>query len=453
MSREVSATTERARASTEAERALVVRMRGIRKAFAHAPSGGLLARILRGRNASPGHPASRGHVVLDGIDLDVYRGEMLALVGRNGCGKSTLLRILCGIMRPTAGTVETKGRLAPLLALGAGFHADFSGRENARLNASLIGLSDAEIDAKLPAILDFAGIGDAIDDPVSTYSSGMFARLAFAVAVASDPDVLIADEILAVGDAAFARKCYARIEELRARGTTILLVTHNAGIVLELCDRAVLLEQGRILEEGVPRDVMRRYNALLFAEGGAARAHAVEAVHEATSAAGARPDDYYDPSLEAKDPIEYPSSGARIVSVIFHDAEGRRVNRMRLGGEYVAEFRAEFERDAEGVILGIQLRNAAGVTLAGFLARDGAEGLSARRGEKLIVRIPFRMLLLPGRYFVTAGIRSRLEEQSMHKLVDAIAIEVVSEAVNVHQGYCALATAPAIIERSSTASE
>ena len=122
---------------------------------------------------------------------------------------------------------------------------------------------------------------------------------------------------------------------------------------------------------------------------------------------------------------------------------------MRLGEEYVAEFRAEFERDAEGVILGIQLRNAAGVTLAGFLSRDGAEGLSARRGEKLTMRIPFRMLLLPGRYFVTAGIRSRLEEQSMHKLVDAIAIEVVSEAVNVHQGYCALATAPAFIERAS----
>jgi lipopolysaccharide transport system ATP-binding protein len=317
------------------------------------------------------------------------------------------------------------------------------------LNASLIGLSDAEIDAKLPAILEFAGIGDAIDDPVSTYSSGMFARLAFAVAVASDPDVLIADEILAVGDAAFARKCYARIEELRARGTTILLVTHNAGTVLELCDRAVLLEQGRILEAGVPRDVMRRYNALLFAEGGAGRAPTVEAANDATSAAGARPDDHYDPSLEVKDPIEYPPNGARIASISFQNAEGRRVNRMRLGEEYVAEFRAEFERDAEGVILGIQLRNAAGVTLAGFLSRDGAEGLSARRGEKLTMRIPFRMLLLPGRYFVTAGIRSRLEEQSMHKLVDAIAIEVVSEAVNVHQGYCALATAPAFIERAS----
>jgi len=448
MSREVSATTERARGSADADRALVVRMRGIRKEFAHAPSGGLLARLLRGRNASHEHPASRGHVVLDGIDLDVHRGEMLALVGRNGCGKSTLLRILCGIMRPTAGTVETKGRLAPLLALGAGFHPDFSGRENARLNASLIGLSDAEISKKLPSMLEFAGIGDAIDDPVSTYSSGMFARLAFAVAVASDPDVLIADEILAVGDAAFARKCYARIEELRARGTTILLVTHNAGVVLELCDRAVLLEQGRILEEGVPRDVMRRYNALLFAEGGAGRAPTVEAANEATSAEAVSADEDYDPSLEVRDPIEYPATGARVVSVVFHDAAGRRVNRMRLGGEYVAEFRAEFERDAEGVILGIQLRNAAGVTLAGFLSRDGTEGLSARRGEKVTMRTSFRMLLLPGRYFVTAGIRSRLEEQSMHKLVDAIAIEVVSEAVNVHQGYCALATAPAIIERS-----
>lgn len=449
MLREETNTTESARGSTGETREVVVRMRGIRKAFSHAPSGGLLARLLRGGSGANAHAASRGHVVLDGIDLDVYRGEMLALVGRNGCGKSTLLRILCGIMRPTAGTVETKGRLAPLLALGAGFHADFSGRENARLNASLIGLTDAEIDAKMPSILEFADIGDAIDDPVSTYSSGMFARLAFAVAVASDPDVLIADEILAVGDAAFARKCYARIEELRARGTTILLVTHNAGTVLELCDRAVLLEQGRILEQGAPRDVMRRYNALLFAEGGAGRAPAVEAASEAAARAGASPDDHYDPSLEVKDPIEYPPSGARIVSVVFHDAAGRRVNRMRLGGEYVAEFRAEFERDAEGVILGIQLRNISGVTLAGFLSRDGAEGLSARRGEKLTMRIPFRMLLLPGRYFITAGIRSRLEEQSMHKLVDAIAIEVVSEAVNVHQGYCALATAPATIERAS----
>ncbi|MEY2795357.1 MAG: hypothetical protein RIR10_1073 [Planctomycetota bacterium] len=449
MSREETNTTEIARGSTGETREAVVCMRGIRKEFAHAPSGGLLARLLRGGSGANAHAASRGHIVLDGIDLDVYRGEMLALVGRNGCGKSTLLRILCGIMRPTAGTVETKGRLAPLLALGAGFHADFSGRENARLNASLIGLTDAEIDAKMPSILEFADIGDAIDDPVSTYSSGMFARLAFAVAVASDPDVLIADEILAVGDAAFARKCYARIEELRARGTTILLVTHNAGTVLELCDRAVLLEQGRILEAGVPRDVMRRYNALLFAEGGAGRAPAVAAASEAAGTAGASPDDHYDPSLEVKDPIEYPATGARIVSVVFHDAEGRRVNRMRLGGEYVAEFRAEFERDAEGVILGIQLRNISGVTLAGFLSRDGAEGLSARRGEKLTMRIPFRMLLLPGRYFVTAGIRSRLEEKSMHKLVDAIAIEVVSEGVNVHQGYCALATSQATIERAS----
>lgn len=460
MSRDALMRTEDAQNGAATAREVVVRMRGIRKQFAHAPAGGVLARLLRGRGGSSAPHTPRGHVVLDGIDLDVHRGEMLALVGRNGCGKSTLLRILCGIMRPTAGTVETKGRLAPLLALGAGFHPDFSGRENARLNASLIGLNDAEIHEKLPSILEFAGIGDAIDDPVSTYSSGMFARLAFAVAVASDPDVLIADEILAVGDAAFARKCYARIEELRARGTTILLVTHNAGVVLELCDRAVLLEQGRILEQGAPRDVMRRYNALLFADGGAGRAPTTAAAPEhATNLIGTSNStpmppvlgELYDPSLEVKDPIEYPPSGARILSIQFTDAAGNRVNRMRLGAEYVADLRAEFERDAEGVILGIQLRNTAGVTLAGFLSRDGAEGLSARRGETLSMRVPFRMLLLPGRYFVTAGIRSRLEEQSMHKLVDAIAIEVLGEGPNVHQGYCALATAPIQIERAPTA--
>jgi len=300
-----------------------VRLRGIRKVFAHSGGPGIVGRLLGAARSSTTRPG--GHVVLDGIDLDIPRNQMLAIVGRNGCGKSTLLRILCGIMRPTEGTVETSGRIAPLLALGAGFHPDFTGRENVRLNAALLGLSQEEIEDRLPAMLEFAAIGDAVDDPVSTYSSGMFARLAFAVAVASEPDVLVADEILAVGDAAFSRKCFARIEEMRARGATVILVTHNAGLVLELCERAVLLEQGRVLEDGPPRTVMRRYNELLFADGGSALAPASGSAAAKVGgmvggmvggADGAPPSsEWFDPGLEVHDASEYPSNGARIASM------------------------------------------------------------------------------------------------------------------------------------------
>lgn len=423
-----------------------VRLRGIRKVFAHSGGSGVVGRLLGAARTAAVRP--RGHVVLDGIDLEIPRNQMLAIVGRNGCGKSTLLRILCGIMRPTEGTVETWGRIAPLLALGAGFHPDFTGRENVRLNAALLGLTPDEIEDRLPAMLEFAAIGDAVDDPVSTYSSGMFARLAFAVAVASEPDVLVADEILAVGDAAFSRKCFARIEEMRARGATVILVTHNAGLVLELCERAVLLEEGRVLEDGPPRNVMRRYNELLFADGGTALATASGS--EAMKIGVPPPSEWFDPGLEVHDASEYPSNGARIASMRFIDAEGRRVNRMRLGDEYLAEMEVVFDRDAEGVVLGMQLRNATGLTLGGFLARgEHAGGVSARSGDTVTMRAPFRMLLVPGRYFVTAGVRSRLEEHSLHRLVDAMAIEVVATSHNVHQGYCALATQTPSLEVAS----
>jgi len=431
-----------------------VRLRGIRKVFAHSGGPGIVGRLLGAARSSTTRPGD--HVVLDGIDLDIPRNQMLAIVGRNGCGKSTLLRILCGIMRPTEGTVETSGRIAPLLALGAGFHPDFTGRENVRLNAALLGLTPDEIENRLPAMLEFAAIGDAVDEPVSTYSSGMFARLAFAVAVASEPDVLVADEILAVGDAAFSRKCFARIEEMRARGATVILVTHNAGLVLELCERAILLETGRVLEDGPPRNVMRRYNELLFADGGAALAPASGSATANRGGAAARedgappPSEWFDPGLEVHDASEYPSNGARIASMRFIDAEGRRVNRLRLGGEYLAEMEVAFDRDAEGVVLGMQLRNATGLTLGGFLARgEHNGGVSVRSGDTVTMRAPFRMLLVPGRYFVTAGVRSRLEEHSLHRLVDAMAIEVVATSHNVHQGYCALATQTPSLEVAS----
>lgn len=197
--------------------------------------------------------------VLDGLSFTVARGETLAVVGRNGAGKSTLLSLLARIYRPDTGTVRVNGRLAPLLELGAGFHPDLSGRENVVFNAVILGLTRKQVAARMDEIIAFSELGAQIDAPVRTYSSGMTARLGFAVATHVDADVLLVDEVLAVGDFDFERKCYARIDEFRRAGGTILLVSHQAETVRRFADRAIFLQHGKILAEGPPDHVLERY--------------------------------------------------------------------------------------------------------------------------------------------------------------------------------------------------
>lgn len=195
------------------------------------------------------------------ISFSVARGEMLGLVGRNGSGKSTLLKIIAGVYKPTAGRVHLNGTIAPLLELGAGFHLELTGRENIMLNGLLLGFSKREMHERERAIIEFADIGDFIDAPVKQYSSGMYTRLAFSIATSVDPDILVLDEILAVGDAGFQKKCFDRLERFRASGKTILLVTHSMAQVKDYCDRAILLDQGNMLADGQPREVIELYNA------------------------------------------------------------------------------------------------------------------------------------------------------------------------------------------------
>src|SRR5574337_620691 len=202
------------------------------------------------------------------VGFNVRKGETVGIVGRNGSGKSTLLQMICGTLNPTLGTVAVNGRIAALLELGAGFNPEFTGRENARLGGLLYGLSEQELDARFDAILDFAEIGDFIDQPVKTYSSGMYVRLAFAVAINVSPDVLVVDEALSVGDEAFQRKCFARIDAIRDAGATVLFVSHAAGTVVELCDRAILLDQGEMIADGAPKCVVARYHKLLYSPAG-----------------------------------------------------------------------------------------------------------------------------------------------------------------------------------------
>ncbi len=198
------------------------------------------------------------HILKD-INLDVYRGETVGLVGVNGSGKSTLLKLMTKIIYPNKGTIKTYGKLTSLLELGAGFHPDFSGRENIYFNASIFGLTKKEIDARLEKIIKFSELEEFIDNPVRTYSSGMYMRLAFAVAINVDADILLIDEILAVGDHHFQEKCYKRLDELKEEGKTIVIVTHNMNVVKTFCTRAIWLEEGNIVMDDNPKKVVDEY--------------------------------------------------------------------------------------------------------------------------------------------------------------------------------------------------
>ena len=199
------------------------------------------------------------HHVLKDINLDIRKGETVALIGTNGSGKSTLLKLMTKIIFPNQGSITTNGKLTSLLELGAGFHEDFTGRENIYFNASIFGLTRAEIDARIQEIIDFSELGDFIDTPIRTYSSGMYMRLAFSVAINVDADILLIDEILAVGDQHFQDKCYARLEQLRDSGKTIVIVTHSLGVVKELCHRAIWIYKGEVRLDGDPHYVIDQY--------------------------------------------------------------------------------------------------------------------------------------------------------------------------------------------------
>ncbi|SMG01314.1 ABC transporter ATP-binding protein [Burkholderia singularis] len=214
-----------------------------------------------------------GHdfLALNGVSFSIKRGETVGIIGRNGSGKSTLLQIIAGTLTPSDGSVSVFGRISALLELGAGFNPEFSGRENVMLSARIMGISSSEIEKRFDDIEQFADIGEFIDQPVKTYSSGMYVRLAFSVAIHVSPDILVVDEALAVGDTAFQTKCLTRIRELQRGGTTILLVTHSTNTLVEYCDRAIYLKRGKLIEDGTCRDVVKRYaNDLVEEEGGIA---------------------------------------------------------------------------------------------------------------------------------------------------------------------------------------
>ncbi|MFV3406709.1 ABC transporter ATP-binding protein [Pseudomonas sp. NY15463] len=386
-------------------------------------------------------PCYKEFVALDGVSLVINKGETVGIVGRNGSGKSTLLQIICGTLTPSSGEVLTHGRIAALLELGAGFNPDFSGRENVFMNAAVLGLSDVEIAERFASIEAFAEIGDFIDQPVKNYSSGMKVRLAFAVAINVDPQILIVDEALAVGDELFQRKCYARIENIKAQGATILFVSHASNTVLSLCDRAILLDAGRKLSEGSPKAVVGLYQRLLNAppdKAGEIRQRLLDGQGEvvpsgdlprASSELVAAPgEDYLDPHLVSKTALSYESRGAYISSPMIINAHGQQVNCLKAGERYRYQYLVKFERSANNVRFGMLVKTTTGVELGGATsAKQVFDGIShVEAGSVLLMEYSFVCRLNEGVYFLNAGVSGDCGEgfHHLHRLVDALCFRV-----------------------------
>jgi ABC-type polysaccharide/polyol phosphate transport system ATPase subunit len=331
------------------------------------------------------------------ITFSVEKGETLSLVGPNGCGKSTLLQIVSGILQPTSGRVVTRGRIAALLELGAGFNPEFTGRENVFLNGEILGLSRAEIDRAMPSIEAFAEIGEFMERPVKEYSSGMYVRLAFSTAIHVDPEILIVDEALAVGDAVFANRCVRKFQELRERRITVLFVSHDLGLVKQLSDRAILLLHGRIEAEGKPSDVINRYIGLVLAR---------------------EPREKKADRLRSS--FRHGDGASEILSVALLNARGEPVT---------VRVRSRFRQATSDPMTGILIRTRIGMDVYGTNTRiEHAPLGDFQPGDELEVDFLIECWLTPQSYTLTVATQNA-DGSSHDWLDDAIAFDVVDTRV------------------------
>lgn len=329
------------------------------------------------------------------VSLSVRRGESCALVGLNGSGKSTLLQIITGTLAPTSGSVSVSGRVAALLELGSGFNPEFSGRENVLMNGALLGFSKADVEARLPSIEDFAEIGEHFERPIATYSSGMQMRVAFAVATAFDPDILIVDEALAVGDAYFQQKCFRRLEQFRERGGTLLFVSHDANTVKHLCDRALLLSHGRTVSYGAPREVIDLYQGQIaqLTDLGEGEVRVRQAEPEAAW---------------TKATTITTNGDAELVDFRLLDAKGRPVRHIESEALLRVEFRVRMRKDFDRPAYGLIVRDRIGRSVYEISTfAMGMEEAPVSRNAEAVVRFDFEFNLRMGQYSFSVGVANR----------------------------------------------
>lgn len=325
---------------------------------------------------------------LRGVDFDIPRGRTVGVIGPNGSGKSSLLGLVAGTITPTEGAVRAEGRISSLLELGAGFHPDLTGRENVFLNAAILGIPREDVRRRFDHIVEFAGLRDFIDQPVKHYSSGMYVRLGFAVAVEMDPDILLIDEVLAVGDVAFQLKCLDRIRQFQRRGRTLLFVSHALQTVEEFCDEVFLIHRGRLVERGRPDEVILRYLRAYMGEGGGVWTQ------------------------------EYGTREVEIAGVRLLDAEGRETGIFETGRPMVAEIAWRAHRPVEGAVFGFSVKTANGLYVFGSNTQILGQTVPRLEGEGRVRLALDPLTLMQGSYLLSLAIHSSDHATQYHRRED-----------------------------------
>ena len=367
------------------------------------------------------------HYALRDVSFTVEKGETVGIIGTNGSGKSTILKIITGVLNATGGEVQVNGRISALLELGAGFNMEYSGIENIYLNGTMIGFSREEIDARLDDILKFADIGDFVYQPVKTYSSGMFVRLAFAVAINIEPEILIVDEALSVGDVFFQAKCYRKFEEFKKQGKTILIVSHDLGSISKYCDRVVLLNQGVKMAEGNPKEMVDLYKRLLVGQAEDPQEETLETQEPAESIS--EDEQWKRPYPLNPEKLEYGGGEAKIIDFTILDDRGLPGNTITKGSSFLIKMKVKFFSPVTEPIFAYTFKNIQGTELTGTNTMYEKADVPPRNpGDEVVVSFRQEMNLQGGEYLLSLGCTGYQNGEFcvFHRLYDICNVTVIS---------------------------
>jgi len=391
--------------------------------------------LLRGKR-KPGL-----NYALKGVSLDINKGETVGIIGTNGSGKSTILKIITGVLFPNEGDVEINGRISALLELGAGFNQEYTGIENVYLNGTMLGFTDEEIEQKLPQILEFADIGDYVYQPVKTYSSGMFVRLAFAVAINIDPEILIVDEALSVGDTFFQAKCYAKFDEFKRAGKTIVFVSHDLSSISKYCDKVFLLNKGKLLGEGSAKEMIDIYKRVLVGQydededgqgenGGEGSQKSGQAGNKNSAGSkGAGKDEEIQTVLNP-DTLEYGTRQAYINDVYITDEGGRRTTTIIKGTRFDIHVNVKFDEYVAGPIFAFTFKDVKGTEITGTNSMyERAYTGCGEKGDVMDITFSQVMNLQGGSYLLSLGVTGYrgADFEVYHRMYDCLDVTVVSD--------------------------
>ncbi len=375
----------------------------------------------------------REHYALRDVNFTVNKGETIGIIGTNGAGKSTILKVITGVLTPTEGRVIVDGRISALLELGAGFNMEYTGIENIYLNGTMIGFSEEEIDARLSDILAFADIGDFVNQPVKMYSSGMFVRLAFAVAINIDPEILIVDEALSVGDVFFQAKCYRKFEEFKKEGKTILFVSHDLGSISKYCDRVVLLDHGTKLDEGSPKEMVDLYKRVLVhqapGEGKEEQPKAEVQAAERLFAGESQEVRWLSPHEMNPGVLEYGDKRGEMTGFQVLDAQGLPTTTIEKGTEFTMKVRVLYHEEISDPIFAFTIKDMRGTEITGTNTMFERISIPVRKpGETDVVSFTQRADLQGGEYLISFGLTGYREGEFTvyHRLYDVCSLNIIS---------------------------